>query len=783
MNQTSILIANRHISKGEEITRSYGVDYRKTSLKQREYHLLKNYIFQCECRACIEKWPLSDLIPDELARIPNFEQERCFVVRHGDKKDICDEINGARWMADFGIASNTFNVAQEALDLLSLCLNKHVVKPHLHFVEASELAEKFAINQYCRMPLEIVDEEEMNSCDKTVYDGDEIIDYKHNGKRTNVDENHNIKTSEDHLDGTNKLIQSFENGPSEKKAPIIDTARQKSPTLRMFATTFDEEFKGKGPRKKTVLERIEDKFSSQNLEGSQSKFKKDSGKRELAESMRRFSKKEIMADRLSAFQPKNILSKPKIEDKVLPVQANKIYETEVNSHRTDDETKRKSLVLDVLDQIKEKVSSNKKQKTDEEITHEINQMIDSHRKKIREERNKKCNKENRPMLNSLPQYEALETKDNDCQREIVKREKMLNKIVESSNEREKMLKDREKEIRRLREKTKKMLEDAKKKSEEFDLTEKSFLKTSNKHPDLEDQSRPRKTKNGQKSRKPNQKNKYKNAESGTSDDDMDLLAFLRQSHKKKSNIYDFLDSSKPRNVPEPQNKSNSVTKIIDANVFENVNTSTNDDIESSIQQIKNYTNSFKEISIDKKSKYNNIYNAFPKQKFIEDRWEEMKAKEERGNLLLSTEKVIDDADVNTINQNNENNHDSLLGPKVIDFPDSNNLDIEELIVNVDEKVEKNVEVVGFTTDQILINGKHWEMEIEESIEKISGVSRQDSSEVNSASPSFDDNKDTRHYSKRWSEERAVLSPSPCPERNQRISISPDGSRSTSRSPR
>ena len=59
------------------------------------------------------------------------------------------------------------------------------------------------------------------------------------------------------------------------------------------------------------------------------------------------------------------------------------------------------------------------------------------------------------MLNSLPQYEALETKDNDCQREIVKREKMLNKIVESSNEREKMLKDREKEIRRLREKTKK----------------------------------------------------------------------------------------------------------------------------------------------------------------------------------------------------------------------------------------------------------------------------------------------------------------------------------------
>ena len=71
-------------------------------------------MLQCECRACVEKWPLKDAVPDELARIPNFEQERCFVVRHGDKKDICDEINGARWMADFGIASNTFSVAQDS---------------------------------------------------------------------------------------------------------------------------------------------------------------------------------------------------------------------------------------------------------------------------------------------------------------------------------------------------------------------------------------------------------------------------------------------------------------------------------------------------------------------------------------------------------------------------------------------------------------------------------------------------------------------------------------------
>ena len=54
-------------------------------------------LFVCTClsaRACISnfissflfQWSVQENIPDLLARIPNFEQERCFVVRHGDKK-------------------------------------------------------------------------------------------------------------------------------------------------------------------------------------------------------------------------------------------------------------------------------------------------------------------------------------------------------------------------------------------------------------------------------------------------------------------------------------------------------------------------------------------------------------------------------------------------------------------------------------------------------------------------------------------------------------------------
>ena len=51
-------------------------------------------------------------------------------------------------------------------------------------------------------------------------------------------------------------------------------------------------------------------------------------------------------------------------------------------------------------------------------------------------------------------------------------------MIESSNERDKLLKARETEIQRLREKTKKMLEDAKKKDDEFEDAEKNFFKNS-----------------------------------------------------------------------------------------------------------------------------------------------------------------------------------------------------------------------------------------------------------------------------------------------------------------
>ena len=304
MHKTCVLIASKHIKKGEEITMSYSVDYRTFSLQQREYHLLKNYIFQCECRACLDKWPLRSALPDELARIPNFEQEKCFVIRHGDKKDICDEINGARWMADFGLKSRTFQVAQEALDALSISLDKHVRQPHLYFVEACELAEKFAINQYCHMPLDDLNDDAENIVEQNnianVHDMPEtLVEITDRSKQREKKIEEIYEASTDSSEGTNKLIQSFEIGTEKKIIQQPVPARQKSPTLRMFSSGKNSMDKTK---KNSVLDRLDEKKFKSTTDIS--KNKNDKSKRDLADSLRRFPQKEDMADRMSAFQPR-----------------------------------------------------------------------------------------------------------------------------------------------------------------------------------------------------------------------------------------------------------------------------------------------------------------------------------------------------------------------------------------------------------------------------------------------------------------------------------------------
>ena len=54
------------------------------------------YHFHCECRACAEDWCVFEDMSDILHLVPNFDSERAFKVRTGDKKDLVVEINRRR---------------------------------------------------------------------------------------------------------------------------------------------------------------------------------------------------------------------------------------------------------------------------------------------------------------------------------------------------------------------------------------------------------------------------------------------------------------------------------------------------------------------------------------------------------------------------------------------------------------------------------------------------------------------------------------------------------------
>ena len=748
MNQTCILIANRHISQGEEITMSYSVDFKKVSLQEREFHLLKHFMFQCECRACLEKWPLRESLPDELARIPNFEQEKCFVVRFGDKKDICDEINGARWMADFGLASNTFTVAQEALDLLSVCLHRHVVKPHLHFVEASEMAEMFAINQYCRMPLETAEEEQAENVAEEVDDLTETEERLGPAKQTGRDRDSNTGPSDEHdstpetLEGTSKLIKSFESGreAGRNKALGSSSARDKSPTLRMFSAV-EEAAPGKAGKRRSVLERLDDtKF---NPTSESAKVGTEKSKRDLADSMRRIPVKEEMAERLSAFQPKNLVPKSWTKQ---PAKEKDIVEDKSVEEKKNDDSKSikssRSSVYEFLDSLKETLTGERKVKTDEEINDEISKMIDQRRKNIREERRRgKGDKENRPPALLEPKYEQLSVKDSECKKEISKREEKLTKMIESSQDREKMLHDRELEIQQLRERTRRMLENAKRKNDEFQDSEKACL-NDGQRPNNSDLKMSKKLISGQKSSRNTKHDiKKKNASSSNQEDDKDLIAFLRQSHKNKTNIYNFMEK---RNSIDHEEVQKTLVNPDQSSVpprkngIQHYGNDFDQSVQQSLKQLDDAAAIVQQTASSlqpHKPRLREALDILPKRKHIEDRWEEAKK------------------------QNISESHNEPAPPFDLVMPK-----LEVVEMETPSQVREDF-------DQVMVNGKHWQVEAQEDTENTENTENTEKTETEDYSA---------HYSKRWSEERGTLSPSPLTDRSR--SCSRTCSRTCSRSP-
>merc|ERR1719357_27612 len=217
VNKSSILVAARHIPEGEEITETYYGHFRDTSRHQREYYTLKNYMFECECSACKENWPQEGEIPDELFRVPNFEQEKIYKVRHGDKKDLVKEIIELRRAVEKSMTYKRFSDA--LIDYQHLCekLEEHLRRPHIYFLQARSGITHCVWNLYCTQfpELPILDDGEYASGNR---DHAKLI-YNNNMTETALDNNG--------MDlGPTEQVISSENTSEPNKTSLYESTRK-----------------------------------------------------------------------------------------------------------------------------------------------------------------------------------------------------------------------------------------------------------------------------------------------------------------------------------------------------------------------------------------------------------------------------------------------------------------------------------------------------------------------------------------------------------------------------
>ena len=62
-NGFSILMANRTIQEGEEVTNCYSSNYVEEGYEARQTYLKRKYFFDCECPPCVKKWPTVEGLP------------------------------------------------------------------------------------------------------------------------------------------------------------------------------------------------------------------------------------------------------------------------------------------------------------------------------------------------------------------------------------------------------------------------------------------------------------------------------------------------------------------------------------------------------------------------------------------------------------------------------------------------------------------------------------------------------------------------------------------------
>ena len=62
-NGRVVLMANRTIAEGEEVTLSYSSSYAEADMETRQAYLQKKYFFKCSCNPCLKDWPTLESLP------------------------------------------------------------------------------------------------------------------------------------------------------------------------------------------------------------------------------------------------------------------------------------------------------------------------------------------------------------------------------------------------------------------------------------------------------------------------------------------------------------------------------------------------------------------------------------------------------------------------------------------------------------------------------------------------------------------------------------------------
>ena len=62
-NGRVVLMANRTIAEGEEVTASYSSSYAEADLETRQAYLQRKYFFKCNCDPCLKDWPTLESLP------------------------------------------------------------------------------------------------------------------------------------------------------------------------------------------------------------------------------------------------------------------------------------------------------------------------------------------------------------------------------------------------------------------------------------------------------------------------------------------------------------------------------------------------------------------------------------------------------------------------------------------------------------------------------------------------------------------------------------------------